>query len=440
MTVASLSLALSIALVLVTGSAAADVTADLGAGAGDETASPDGYATASATVTATLDRAERALTERAIDATDPTTHEHECCVWLLTGIDPAERMGVGAQASGEVRAGGGSATAVASGDVWARAYGWGVTASADVQPIGDLRDRFWRAGRNIADWHTTFDIAPMWALGDATTQVMVIPFSITVGHRAAEIAGDWQDAGWDRAADGTIVRVQRPRSTVDALAFHYAEWGLASATAANVEYGTSATTFDLDAFDGTWRLDGDRFTLHARFGIASRMPVAAYVLMNHNAEASSGPEADLADYWVELSRRGDDGRSTLSLGAGSWARLDPTGLAADGGQLATASLARRVGGVDLAAQLATGRLRRLAVSDYAPPTVAPVGTAMWLGRAELDARWRASHRLELDGVAYVERSDRDDPRWLTAADGRIDTHAGLDLAAHWRSRDRTPRL
>ena len=433
-------LAITLALVLAAARlATADVTADLAAGAGDETAARDGYATASATVDAHFDRAEGSLRSRALATTDPQTGSAACCMWVFTGLDPDERMGVGAQASGEVRASGSDATAVASGVTWMRAYGWGVAASADVQPIGDLRDRFWRPGRDIVDWHTTFDVAPMWAIGDATTQVMVIPTSITVGHRAADVAGQWQDAGWDRAVDGTFVRVQRPRSTVDAIAFHYAEWGIATATDGMAEYGTSATTFDVDAFDGAWKLGGDRFTLHARFGVAMRMPVSAYMLKN-DAEASSGPLANTADYWVELARRGDDGAPQLSLGAGSWARLDPTGLAADAGQLATASFARRVAGIDVTAQLATGRLRRLAVSDYAPPGLAPVGTAMWLGRAELDARWRTTHRLELDGVAYVERSDRDDPRWLTAADGRIDMHAGIDLAAHWRSRDRKPRL
>nr|HEX4316273.1 hypothetical protein [Kofleriaceae bacterium] len=423
----------ALAMIAVARVAAADVTADLAAGAGDDTAARDGYATATASVGARLDRAEAPLAARAIDARDPDTGSAECCVWLLTGLDPDERLGAGAQASGEVRTSPAGTTAVATGDAWLRAYGWGVTVGGDAQPVGGLRDRFWRSGRDVVDWHTTFDVAPMWALGTDTTQVMVIPASITVGHRAAELAGAWQDAGWDRAVDTTLVRVQRRRSTLDLGAFHYAEWGVASAHAGAVEYGTSATTFDVDAFDGTWKLDGARVTLHARFGLASRLPVGAYVETG-SSEATSGPEADAADYWVELARRGDDGATQVSVGAGSWARLDPTGLAADTGQLATASLARRVGGVELTGQLATGRLRRGAVSAYAPASVAPVGTTMWLGRAEVAARWHAARRLELDGTAYVERSDRDDPRWLTAADGRVDMHAGLDVAAHWRAR------
>lgn len=400
--------------------ASADVAGDVGAGAGNETAAPDGYATASATFAASLERHEAPLASRAIDARDEKTGEPVCCVWLLTGLDPDETMGVGAHANGELRATTDGSIGLASGAAWARAYGWGVTVDGDVQPVGDLRDRFWRSGRNVLAWHTTFDVPPMWALGTPTTQVMVIPFSVTVGH----------STGWDRAVDTTIVRVQRPRSTVDILAAHYAEWGVALARSGGIEYGTSATTIDLDVVEARWALT-DRLTVHGRFGIASRMPVSAYMIQG-SAETSSGQEGDAADYWLELQQRTDSGQA--SFGMGSWARLDPTGLAADAGQLVTASLAQRIGSVDVSGKLEGGRLRRLAVSDYAPPDLAPVGTRMWLGRAEVDARWRLAHRLELDGAAYVERSDRDDPRWIAAADGRLETHAGVDLTAHWRFR------
>jgi hypothetical protein len=406
--------------------ASADVAGDVGAGGGNETAAPDGYASATATFIASLERHEAPLAGRAINARDDKTGEPICCVWLLTGIDPDERMGVGAQGSGEMRASNDGSIGLASGAAWARAYGWGVTVGGDVQPIGDLRDRFWRSGRDVVAWHTSFDIPPLWAIGTPTTQVMVIPFEVTVGRRIAAIDGNWYPAGWDRAVDTTVVRLQRPHLNLDVLAFHYAEWGVAVAHLHGIEYGTSATTIDFDAFDSTWRLD-DRLAVHARFGISSRMPVSAYALQG-TAENSIGSEGDAADYWLQI----DDGNASFDMG--SWARLDPTGFAADAGQLVTGSLARRIAGIDFTGKLEVGRLRRLAISDYAPPGLAPVGTRMWVGRAEIDARYKLAHRLELDGAAYVERSDRDDPRWIAAADGRLDTHAGVDLTAHWRSR------
>ena len=399
--------------------AAADVTADVAAGAGSEPGTRDGYATASAGFAASLDRAERSLADRAIGLQDDQTGEPTCCVWIYTGLDPDERMGVGARGSGELRVADGVATGVASGEVWARAYGWGVTASADVQPVGDLRDGFWRPGRDVVDWHVTTDVAPMWAVGSVTTQLLVMPIDFTVGHRVAAIGDAWRDGGWDFAMAVTGIRVQRPRSAVNALSVRYGAWG--------IDEATSAMTLDTEFADGTWRL-GDRYALAAHAGVATRFPVQTF------GPTPSGEGVGAPDYWLELQRRDGDGRVDASLGAGSWAHLDPAGLAVDAGQLVTASLARRAGALELTGHVEAGRLRRLAVSDDAPPGTAPVGARMWEGRAEVAAAWQLSRRVGVDGDAYVERSDRDDPRWLVASDGRVDTHAGVDLAAHWRFR------
>jgi hypothetical protein len=97
-----------------------------------------------------------------------------------------------------------------------------------------------------------------------------------------------------------------------------------------------------------------------------------------------------------------------------------------------ASYRNRLGKLEMRAAAQAGRLRRLFVSQFAPPGLRPVGTSMWMGRGELAASVRLVRDVDVTATAWLERSDRDDPRWLVPADGTLDTHAGGEVNARWR--------
>ncbi len=59
---------------------------------------------------------------------------------------------------------------------------------------------------------------------------------------------------------------------------------------------------------------------------------------------------------------------------------------------------------------------------------------MWMGRGSLDAYIRVWQELSVAASTWLERSDRDDPRWTVASTGVLTTHVGADLTAMWRFR------
>ena len=54
------------------------------------------------------------------------------------------------------------------------------------------------------------------------------------------------------------------------------------------------------------------------------------------------------------------------------------------------------------------------------------------GRFLYTVAYRLAGNVELRGGVWVERSDRDDPRWDVPAPGTLATHAGVDLGAALR--------
>ena len=426
-------LAVPIVLALA-GAAHAGVDGELSAGAGGDTTAPDGFAAATASVSASLDRSEPSLVDRALgsgpitDADGKPIEGTPGYFWVFTGLDPDERISVGTTASGELHLVKDGAVGVASGRAWMHAYGWGAEARAELQPIGDLRDRFWRPGRDVVQENVAVDIPAMFALGSARTQFLALLTHLDLGHRTAMLGGAWHAAGWDREVALTFARLQRPTVAFDFITGQYDELGVARSHSGATELGTSATTIDLDLLAARWHPDAG-LELSGRVGLAMRMPIAPYMTTG-TSETSTGPVATTPDVWLEIRRTGDT--STLSIGAGSWARLDPTGQAADAGELVAASSEWRTGRYQLGGELDVGRLRRVVIGDQAPAGLAPVGTRMWMGRGALLASMRVAGDLDLAGSLWLERSDRDDPRWLVPAGNRLATHAGADVTARWR--------
>jgi len=416
--------------ILASGAAArADVAGEVSAGTGGDTTASGGFATASATFTARLDHPEASLVDRALPG-DPSKPPNPgpFYVWLFTGLDADERMTAGAAGSGELHVVPDGAIGTAKGRAWVHAYGWGLEARTAIQPIGDLRDRFWRPGRDIVQWNAALDVPAMWSIGTARTQVLAGLWRLDLGHRRAIGGGDWHSAGWDRAVDFTFVRVQQPRLVIDFITGSYSELGIARSTSGVTEYGTSATAIDLDVAAARWQL-ADHIAIVARAGLAMRMPISPYMVTG-TSENSVGPDATTPSYWLELQHTRDTEHATL--GAGTWSRLDPSGHAVDSGHLVAASVDTRRGRVSLGGMLELGRLRRIVIGDLAPDGLAPLGTTMWMGRGELVAGLRIAHDLDLVGTAWLERSDRDDPRWVVPSDGTLATHAGGDVTARWR--------
>ena len=426
---------LVLAIVSASSLAFADVHGELSAGGGADSTAPDGFGAASANVTAAIEEPELPIRARGMFGVPEDGSDG--AAWLLTGVDPDEKLGAGVDSAGELHLTNDRAIGIASGHAWARWYGWGFALNGSLQPPGGLHDRFWRSGRDIVQSSYALDFPPFMALGTARTQVLFAgPTHVEIGHRRT-FGG--QSAGWDRNVTVTIFRVQRPHVVVDALTFDYSELGVATSHDGPIEYGTSATTIDLDA--AAVKLDvGDGFELAAHAGVASRFPIGPYVIMpytgvggNGSSETSSGPEETRGTYWVELRHR--DAGHTASLGAGTWLRLDPSGHAVDAGHLVSAQADWRVRRVQLGGELDLGRLHRVLLGQYAPADLAPLGTDMTMGRGELSAGMRLVRGVNVVARGWVEHSDRDDPRWSVPADGTLATHAGGDLTARWQFRE-----
>ena len=57
-----------------------------------------------------------------------------------------------------------------------------------------------------------------------------------------------------------------------------------------------------------------------------------------------------------------------------------------------------------------------------------------MGRGSLEADVKLVRRVFVTASTWLERSDRDDPRWTIPATGALATHAGADVTANWRFR------
>jgi hypothetical protein len=423
------------AVLLAAGTANADVAGQLQAGVGTDSTASDGFATGRGELSVDLTTSEVPIAERGLGDAQCTPDTlcpggRPLYLWVLTGVDPEERAGFGAHGTGELHVAGDRVIGVATGRASVHGYGWGLEAGVAVQPVGELRDRFWRPGRDIVQDDAVLTIPAMFTIGTVRSQVLLLPWQIELGHRTEVGGGGWRSAGWDRAVSTVVARVQRPTVEVDAISFQYAELGVASVETATTSYGTSATMIDLDAASVKLHLS-DSLDASGYFGIAMRMPIAAYMIVD-GAETATGPIANVPHYWAEL--RHHDETWTTSLGLGSWERIDPTGHAADAGQMFSLQAGRTTRRFQLAGRIEGGQLRRVVVGAFAPPELAPAGTRFRMGRAELAATMRLARDVDLTGTTWLEHSDRDDPRWTVPADGAVTTHAGGDVTARWRFR------
>ncbi|HEX4455387.1 MAG TPA: hypothetical protein VH143_31220 [Kofleriaceae bacterium] len=274
--------------------------------------------------------------------------------------------------------------------VTGRWFGWQLVLGETVQPLGSLRDEFWRSGRG---------------LDDATIGVAMPAFVSAAGIRVIEAA---ETIDLDSNGDADFA--------LGATTFAGRHWALFRVAATSRTRGddreADQLVFDLLALDVT--RDGNRVQLEA--GIDS---TCAF-------EEPIDHEIDTPRYWLDVSR--GFGELSAKLGAGSWARLDPTGDAVDTGQLATGELAWRHGRYAARAAFDAGRLVRRFGAPVPPRA---------MGRAELEGDVQLAHSLAMVGTAWAERSDRDDPRWAVPANGSVMDHAGVGVAARWQLKNVT---
>ncbi|MDB4957320.1 MAG: hypothetical protein JWO36_4889 [Myxococcales bacterium] len=416
--------------------ARAEVGGELSAGAGGDSSATPGFATTSGSITASLSRPATDILTRGAALVPPGELGG---VWIFTGIDPDDHDSAGVSADGTllVQADSQAArTAWFSTRAWARALGWQLEARALFQPTGDLRDRFWRSGRSIMQTNAAIGIPAMWSLGTRDWQLAAGAFTVDLGKRLAHEGAGWNAAGFDRDVSFISLRIQTHSIKLDLFTGEYTELGVATSVVGATTYGTSATAIDFDVAALTWRVS-QQLAVTMRGGVAMRSPISPFQITG-SAEMSQGPVSTTPDLGIEL-RRGtaldpDTNGYTASLGVGTWSRLDPTGHAVDAGYLATADADWRNGRYRLGGALQLGRLRRVLLGDEAPADMLPVGTRMVMGRGSLLAAVRVTPQIAVTSTAWVERSDRDDPRWLVPATGALATHAGADITAQWRFR------
>ena len=391
--------------------------------------------TAAADVTADYTRTARPIERRALIG-DPIKDQY---IWVFTGMDFEDTNGVGATARATVRYQPGDAADASSllvdGRVWARFFGWQVEGRAALQPVGDLRDAFWRSGRDILQTGLVLSIPPMWGMGWSDRNLAMMSFTVDVGSRH-RLDGAWTHAGFDRAVSMVGLRLQGRRATFDLISGRFAEYGAHERQVGDTLYGTSVIRFDLDIARARWKpFRGHAVELSARGGITSLVPLAPYE-QTGTSSYSMGPASDTASYWLEarFGRAVDAGDPGVAatVGTGSWQRLDPSGHAVDVGHLAVATAAWRRGALELRGDLQLGRLRRHVLGLMAPDGLEPVGTEWYMGRGSVQATYALADSFDLTATTWVERSDRDDPRWSKTADAGVATHAGVDLLARYR--------
>lgn len=275
--------------------------------------------------------------------------------------------------------------------VTGRFHGWQLAVGETVQPLGSLRDAFWRSGRGVDRTDLAVNMPGMVTIEG----VQLVPASSTVDIGAGE-ADDQLEAAFLAAK----------------------HWSLFHMSAIERDRGSdtaSQLSVDFIAIDAD--LDGTR--VRANAGIDGTT--------GFGAPAASDIESPR--YWLELSRHVGD--VSASVGAGSWARLDPSGEAVDTGQLATGSLAYEHGRLSARASVEGGRLVRRFGAPLPPRA---------MGRAELEADVALAHSVAMIGTAWLERSDRDDPRWAVATPptGAVLDHAGVGIGARWQIKNVVP--
>ncbi|HUJ57119.1 MAG TPA: hypothetical protein VLX92_01440 [Kofleriaceae bacterium] len=420
---------LAIACLFVSAPAFADVAGELSAGAGKDSSS-DGYASAQADLTLALERAPIPPERRGLVL--PCGCDGLGHAWVFTDADPDDRNGVRAQLDGLVHASEGATTLIGSARLAARGYGWELELGTAFQPTGDLRAVFWRSGRDVLATRFGFAMPPMVSYQTRDGRVEIAGMRFDYTGRTLHEDGRSYDGGDDFAIAFELAKWRARSHTLDILDVHVTGFGIADSydETTQTSTGTSASDAAFDVVGYHWHVTPTIET-SARFGFDQLAPTAPYVEVD-NMPTAQPPMVMAARYWLELAQH--DGDRTLHLGAGSWGRLDPSGYAADVGTLATAGFDWQSAkhALRLASELEVGRLRRALITPGAPSDLAPVGTRMWMGRGTLEADVRVTGGLAVASSAWLERSDRDDPRWAVPASGALATHAGADVSARWR--------
>lgn len=426
------------------------VLAEVAAGVGGDSTGT-GYAVVRADFSATAGRPSRPLDRRGLVM---CSLDEAGCLWVFTGLDADAPEGVGVAAHAELlypQALTSSAlpadastdprttdtrTLVSStffgGEAWASVAGWRAAAQANIQPVGTLRDRFWRSGRGILEGRTILDVPGMWSIGTKQTQAEFMPWHVELGSRVSYDGSTTKHAGFDRDISVVGARVYSSRLRFDFLSMSLAMYGVdrrrVPGETSTITYGNSADILTVDIGDLVLRL-AHGITARAYGGLMMLVPISPFKRQG-NSEHSYGPSANTPHYWGELAHTTPT--SQLTLGGGSWSRLDPTGHAVDRGQLGTASWSKLGKRVSLKTELSIGKLRRVLIGLQAPDDIAPVGTRAWMGRASIAASILLRRNLALEATAWAERSDRDDPRWRTRATTDVAMRAGADVSASWR--------
>ncbi|MDQ3369431.1 MAG: hypothetical protein M3680_28730 [Myxococcota bacterium] len=394
-----------------------------------------GFGLADAQVTAHVTRAPVPLDERGL---------HMCsvdgsggCLWVFTGLDPTARDGAGVEASSRLLY---AATGEVSSDLqldaraWAGAAGWRVEGRSTFQATTTLRDRFWRSNRGVVHHAVGVEVPAMWAIGSRDTQLLAMRLYGDVGARSQRQGESWHAVGFDRELGVVGGRIQTRHITADLVTLRYAELGTAERQVGATTYGTSVVLLDVDVIAAQARLPHG-IELHGRAGVADRMPLAPFEETGSTSR-SSGDSRLAPSYWVE-ARRGslDDAAPpvALTVGGGSWLRLEPSGHAVDAGHLVTVAVLVRGGRLTLRADGQLGALRRVLVGALAPMELAPVGTRSTMGRGTLHGSFAVTRSLAITGSTWLEHSDRADPRWAPppVAATAPTTHAGGELSAVW---------
>ena len=387
-----------------------DVSGELATGAGGDTTAT--YAVASGSLAAELSRAPVPLLQRGLVM--PPENAGDTGLWFFTGVDDDDRDHVRAEVSALAHA----TTYIGTTRAEVRGAGWQLSGGVAVQPVGSLRDGFWRSGRGITATTIGFEAPPAFALGDVHERLSFGGFSFEHTDRGAQ--------GSDGIATVRFIHYATTNSTGDVFALHDTEYELYQSPTA----GLSAQALGLDVVAFAWKLR-PTLELRAHGGFDALRPMAPFTQID-NMVTDTGPSKNVPRAAVELARH--TGEQTLALGGGSWSRLDPSGNAADAGGLATGSFDDRVWRLRVHGGVEVGRLRRVLLGPLASADLAPVGTRAWMGRGELATSLVLAHGLAVAGEAWVERSDRDDPRWSVPATGALATHAGADVTASWRFR------
>ena len=427
----TIALPLVVASPLACSLARADVRGEVSAGTGTESSAP-GYVTANAQLALSFERPPSWNYTRGLVL--PREPGDSAAIWLFTGADPDDHASVRGDAS-LASYGTGSAPAAAvigSAHASARGLGWQLDGGVALQPVGDLRDAFWRSGREVVASSVGFAMPAAFTVGIGPDLVSFGAFQLEVTdrERSSPTAGP---GGEDLAGTVSSIRWRGMHQVLDLFAVHFAAYDHVETATDTMYTGISAQNVGVDVAALTWQAS-EHLALRSYAGFDSVQPLEHYTTTvsptgNYDTQ-SDGPYLLSPRYWLELTAR--DGARTVTAGGGSWARLDPTGNAADAGQLATCSFADRAWKLDVSGELDVGRLRRYLIGPLAPEGLAPVGTTRWMGRGQLAASMHLASGLDVAATAWLERSDRDDPRWLVPSGGALSTHAGADVTARWR--------